>query len=82
MNQQKELSFEEALERLEIILGEMEGEELPLKSLIAHYAEGIELSNKCLAELDTAETQMDVILKESGGKLREVPLSLEENEIC
>ncbi|MDX8046031.1 exodeoxyribonuclease VII small subunit [Gracilibacillus sp. S3-1-1] len=58
----KELSFEEALEQLEIIVGKMEDGEIPLEKAMEYYAEGSKLSKICHEKLVKAEKQMKEIL--------------------
>ena len=47
MPRKKELSFEEALGRLNEIVDQMEQGDLPLKDLIANYSEGMKLAGTC-----------------------------------
>ena len=51
-------SFEEGLERLELIAGQMERGELPLDELLKLYEEGIKLSNELNQKLEAASNRM------------------------
>ena len=51
-------SFEEGLERLDLIAGQMERGELPLDELLKLYEEGIKLSNELNQKLDAANCRM------------------------
>lgn len=54
-NADDELTFEQALKKLESIVTDMEGEDLALESLLAHYREGTRLSQLCQEKLSQAE---------------------------
>ena len=51
-------SFEEWLERLELIAGQMERGELPLDELLKLYEEGMKLSAELNQKLDAASNRM------------------------
>ncbi|MDR1702894.1 MAG: exodeoxyribonuclease VII small subunit [Sporomusaceae bacterium] len=65
----KELSFEEALEQLEIIVKELEEGELTLENSLTKFAAGVSLSKKCLGQLNLAQEKIDKILQEENGEL-------------
>ncbi len=54
----KTLSFEEGLERLETIAGDMEKGELALDELLKLYEEGMKLSAELNRKLEAAESRM------------------------
>ena len=54
----KTLSFEEGLERLENIAGDMEKGELALDELLKLYEEGMKLSAELNRKLEAAESRM------------------------
>jgi exodeoxyribonuclease VII small subunit len=64
-----EPSFETALERLEQIVQEMEGDRLPLEDLLARYEEGTRLVKVCHKRLDSAEKRIEVIGQEASGEV-------------
>lgn len=51
-------TFEEGLERLENIAGQMERGELPLDELLKLYEEGVKLSEELNRKLDAASSRM------------------------
>lgn len=51
-------TFEEGLERLENIAGQMERGELPLDELLKLYEEGMKLSSELNQKLDAAASRM------------------------
>jgi len=61
--------FEECLQRLEVIVKEMERGDLPLEQSLKLFEEGISLSNSCKRELEEAEGKIEILLKDDG-KLR------------
>ncbi|RCW65413.1 exodeoxyribonuclease VII small subunit [Saliterribacillus persicus] len=62
----KELSFEEALERLEEIVEKMEEGDIPLEAALDYYSEGANLSKICHNKLTKAEKKMQQIVDENG----------------
>lgn len=77
MAKKKEDSFEACLTELEEIVNDMENKEPSLAELIEKYNRGMELSQKCLKELDNAEAAMDVMLKEENAEILELKLEIE-----
>lgn len=61
--------FEECLQRLEVIVKEMEKGDLPLENSLKLFEEGIALSGSCRKELEEAEGKIEILLKQDG-KLR------------
>ena len=74
--------FEECLERLEKIVNELEKGELPLERAVSLFEEGVQLSNSCRKELETAEGKIEILMKQDG-KLRPEPFegSAEKQEV-
>ncbi len=59
----REKSFEEALERLEIIVGQMEDGSLGLDDMMARFEEGQNLIRFCTGKLNEVEKKVEVLLK-------------------
>ena len=72
------LSFEEAMRRLEIIVDAMESEELPLESLLTRYEEGMKLARVCQAKIGEAELKIQQLEKSAQGALTLKPVALED----
>jgi len=72
------LSFDEALGRLELLVQEMERGELTLEAAMQKHAEGTELSQLCLQQLQAAESAVNKVIKEADGVLSEIELTLPE----
>jgi exodeoxyribonuclease VII small subunit len=60
-------SFEESLERLESIVGDLESGNLSLEDSIARYEEGIRLSQRLGATLDEAEKRIERLIESGPG---------------
>ena len=56
-------SFEENLKKLEKIVKDLEGGELPLKETLNLFEEGINLSKQCTNELEIAKQKIEKIGK-------------------
>ena len=59
----EELTFEEALEKLENILNKMEKEELPLEESLSIFQEGMKLHLHCRKLLTEAELRVEKLLQ-------------------
>ena len=67
--QSAEMSFEEAVTKLEAIVEAMESGELPLESLMANFEEGSRLAKQCESKLAQAETRVQQLEKSAAGEL-------------
>jgi exodeoxyribonuclease VII small subunit len=77
---QKDLAnmpFEEALEKLENIVRDLEKGETALEQALALFEEGIKLARYCSSRLDEAEGKIEMLLKE-GESVQKVPFAGEE----
>lgn len=59
----KELSFEQALKKLEKIAEELEGEDVTLEVSLKHYEEGMKLIGICSKKLQEAKKKLKYWLK-------------------
>lgn len=75
-----DLPFEEALKRLEEIVGAMESDGLPLETMLARYEEGMKLAVVCQARLAAAEVRIQQLEQSSGGDLGLKPMAAERSE--
>ena len=64
--------FEECLDRLEKIVGELEKGEVSLDRALELFDEGMKLSGSCRKELEEAEGKVEILLKRNG-KLQPEP---------
>lgn len=58
----EDISFEEAMESLEKIAGELEKEDLSLDESVKKFEEGMELSKKCNEILESAEKKITILI--------------------
>lgn len=63
-------TFENAIERLETIVEQMESDSLPLEELLVRYEEGLKLVKFCSEKLDSAEKRIEIISRDANGKAR------------
>jgi len=75
----QKLTFEQALEKLEQIVSQIEEGKVSLEESIDKYAEGIKLIKQCRDILETAEKKIQLLAK-GGGALLEPAGELPEPE--
>lgn len=72
------VKFEQAMARLEAIVGELENGDLPLDESLKIFEEGIRLSKNCLKVLEDAERKVEVLVQDKNGKKQLRAFSLDE----
>ena len=77
--EKKELKFEEALEKLEKIVEDLEGGDLSLDESMKRYEEGMRLSKLCSRRLEEAKKKIELLVKGEDGKF--LTKSLEKDEL-
>jgi exodeoxyribonuclease VII small subunit len=73
MSNEKEMTFEAALGRLEEIVRELENGAAPLDQSLALFEEGIGLVKLCGNRLDEAEQKIRILTKKEDGSYDEQP---------
>jgi len=73
------LSFEQAIERLQAIVEELEGGSLSLEESIARYEEGVRLSRRLTQTLDEAEKRIERLAEREGGAPVTEPMDLDDS---
>ena len=63
---QKEVSFEENLEKLRRIVDGLESGDIPLKESMNKFKEGAEIIKQCYKELEEAELKVETLVKKEG----------------
>jgi len=63
----EEVSFEDALARLESLVERLEEGEIPLEESLEAYAEGTRLVKQCLKELERADTVIRELSEDTDG---------------
>ena len=76
MEENKELTFEQAITKLEEIVNKLEEEDVPLEKAMNYYQEGMKLSKICDDILKNAQEKMVNILNDNGDS---VPFELQED---
>jgi len=64
-----EMKFEDALKRLEKIVGDLENGNLSLDESLERYEEGIKLSKTCARKLEVARKKVEILLKSEDGSV-------------
>lgn len=72
---QDEISFEEALHRLEEIVQQLEEGEVPLSCSLTLFQEGMKRARQCNRFLQEAEEQINILLENEEGVLTVTPHS-------
>ncbi len=73
-------SFEQAIQRLEAIVAEMESAGLPLDDLLKKYEEGTRLVRFCSAKLNEAEKKIELLTKKADGSVELTPFEAGDAE--
>lgn len=72
-----DMSFEEAMEKLDKIVAKLEEGDVPLEKAITYYQEGMQLSKVCSDKLNNAQEKVVKIMNEQG---QLDPLQIQEEE--
>ncbi len=75
-----EQRFEEAFQKLEAIVKKLEEGNLSLEESLQAFEEGVHLSRFCAQKLDEAEKKVEILLKDSEGRLVPQPFSIDSAE--
>ena len=68
---EQEMTFEEAIARLETIVRQLESGSAPLDESLALFEEGVGLVKLCNARLDNAEQKVKILTKNPDGTVSE-----------
>ena len=74
-----DLTFEQALKRLEEIVEALETEDPDLDKSLQFFEEGVHLSRHCNQQLQAAEKRIDVLLSKADGALETEPFMLQDD---
>ena len=80
MKEEKEVSFENAMKKLETIVESLENGTLSLEEALKQYEEGVRMADLCQKRLTEAEKKVEVLLKTSPGKFKTVPFEGADDE--
>lgn len=75
----EKIAFEEALNRLEQLVGRLEDTNVPLDEAVDCFAEAMEMSNVCSQKLNEAEQKITLLLSNNGSS-KEVEFEMKGTE--
>ncbi len=75
-----DIKFEDALQRLERIVDQLEAGNLGLEESLKVFEEGVGLARRCARYLDEAEKRVELLTRDESGLLRTEPLPVSEGE--
>lgn len=75
--QWESLPFEEAMEKLESVVEQLESGDVPLEKAIQLFEQGMKLSQICGAKLERLEQQVEILVQENGDWVKK-PFQTEE----
>lgn len=73
---EEELTFEEALSRLEAAVVRLESGELTLDEALATFEQGVRMARLCSRRLEQAEARLYMLLEQEGGDVSAVAVEL------
>lgn len=68
-----EIKFEDAMKKLEKIVGDLEDGSLSLDEALGRYEEGIKLSKLCAKRLELAKKKVEILMKSEDGSVELKP---------
>ena len=74
-----DIKFEDALQRIERIVDELEAGNLGLEESLKVFEEGVGLARRCAKDLDEAEKRIELLTKDEGGLLRTEPFEWDKD---
>ena len=77
MAEPKELNFEASMKRLNEIVGSLENGDSTLEESLKLYEEGVRLSQVCMKRLTEAQQKIEMLMRDSSGKLATEELDAE-----
>ena len=72
-HESKEMKYEEALKRLEKLVGELDRSELDLETRLRKFEEGTKLARVLLKKLDQAKKKVELLVKTNVGEPNLIP---------
>jgi exodeoxyribonuclease VII small subunit len=75
-----DIKFEDALQRLELIVDQLEAGNLALEDSLKVFEEGVGLARRCARYLDDAEKRIELLTRDASGALRTEALELDDDQ--
>jgi exodeoxyribonuclease VII small subunit len=77
---ENQVSFEEAMEKLEVIVNRLESGDVPLETAIELFQEGMRLSQLCGSKLEQVERKIEMLIETEQGLQRKPFASVNEDK--
>ena len=77
-NEMIDLTFEQALKRLEEIVEALETDDLDLEKSVQFYEEGVSMYRHCTQQLQRAEKRIDILQADDDGTLTPEPFLMQD----
>ena len=77
MGKSENISFEEAIKKLELIATDLEKNELDLDESVQKFEEGMKLSKQCSEMLESAEKRITILLNDGKDNFSEEDFTAE-----
>jgi exodeoxyribonuclease VII small subunit len=61
VNDNENLSFEQAMQKLEEIVNKLMSSGIPLEEMISLYEQGVRISKQCMKQLDDYDARIEVL---------------------
>ncbi|MCR8633943.1 MULTISPECIES: exodeoxyribonuclease VII small subunit [Paenibacillus] len=76
-------SFEQAMDKLEQIVAQLESGDVPLEQAIDLFQEGMKLSQLCGQKLEQVERKIEILMEQEGGLVKKPfnPATDEKGEV-
>ena len=74
-----DIKFEDALQRLEQIVYQLETGDLPLEESLKVFEEGVALARRCGKYLEEAEKRIELLTKDESGLLKAEPFEWDKD---
>ncbi len=76
---EQELSFEQAIDKLEMVVQQLESGDVPIEKAIELFQQGMELAKVCGGKLDQIERKIEVLM-EDGGSFSTKPFAVADGK--
>ena len=76
----KNLTFEEAMEALELAVAKLENGSLSLDESLVQFEEAVKLVKICNEKLECAKQKVRILTEGADGAITDAPFSVNENE--
>ena len=74
-----DIKFEDALQRLEQIVDQLETGDLPLDESLKVFEEGVALARRCAKYLEEAEKRIELLTRDQSGLLKAEPFEWDKD---